>query len=207
MLDSLLSGWVLRGGINFALTSILNVNLFVAVWGTDTTVFQRAAYAVLADAVSCVWSAFGESQGVRAFIMRNYLRLHWSLIIADIALFPIFVISPYLYLIIFTVLCDGFWELAFMTMQNEVRETLLTNANARNSYLARAHKAMCAGSIAGAILAALFPLVEWGVWWMVCGWVVCSLLCGVMTTAIFLRTKRFMAEKKLVFPSCVVSAA
>ena len=197
--QTLLSGWIRRGIINRALNELFGVNLFVMVWGLQTTPWERALYVLVSEAVTVFWSGLGESVLIRAFIMRHYTRILWSLVILDNILLPVFVASPYWYLIIFTLLFDGLYFLAFVTMQDEVKEVLLTEPNARNSYNARKNKAIGIGSILGCLLSMVIPVASWGVIPMIILMIFVAFSCVVNTYRIFRRTTVYMKANDLEF--------
>lgn len=207
MINSLLNGWMFRAFINSMLNSLVGVNLFVAVWGGNTSPIERSSYMIVSEFIAMVAAQFGESVVLRAWIMRNYLKLLWGLVLADCFLWSIYFHSPYMYLIIYTVLFDGVWHLMFMTSGNEIKEVLVSSANRRTSYNARLNKMFSAGSIVGGLLSIVLPICEWGSWAMIAGFVVCGFGCAIMTSQIFYRTRVYMRDNNLDFPCCVVEGS
>lgn len=180
MKESILNGWLWRRVINGTLLAIISVNLFVIVWGGETTPADRALFLILEDAVCMVWMSFGESTRIRGWLMSNFLSSLWSLVLIDLLLMPVFLYSAYAYMIISILLIDGVYMLMFKTLSGEIKETFLENANDRNSYMAKSEKMSFFGHISGGVLSMLVPLSEMGILWMMGGMAVCSVGCAVI---------------------------
>lgn len=206
MKESILNGWLWRRVINGTLCAVISVNLFVMVWGGETTPADRALFLILEDAICMVWMSFGESTRIRGWLMSNYLRSLWSLVFIDILLMPVFLYSAYAYMIVTILLVDGIYMLMFKTLVGEIKETFLENPNARNSYMAKSDKMSFAGHITGGVLSMFVPLAEMGVLWMMGGMVICSVSCAVINTLAMRRTLKYMRENDLQF-HCVKKEA
>lgn len=198
----ILSGWFMRGFINTAINAVIGVNLFVAVWGGATTPLQRALYLIIADGMAMFWSSFQERQHIRAFVMQNYLKILWFMILSDMLLLPIYLINPYIYLIIFMIIFDGAYFFIFVTMLNETREVLLPSPNDRNNYAPKFDKIRSAGSIVGGVVSIFLPLAEYGPMWMILAMIIGSLVCGTMTTFAFKSTLQYMKQRNIQFFCC-----
>lgn len=201
MVAQLLDGWVLRTAINSFLNNFIMVNLFVAVWGGETTVFQRAVVAILMESIGVLWAGIGESRNMRRFVMTHFIALLWISSIIDLVITPVYFYSPYIYFIVFIISLDGIYNLLFMTSTNEVREVLIANPNDRNSYIPRLSKVRGIAGIIGAIVTMFAPISEWGNWWMFGGIIVCIIFTSLTTTVMLCRTRKYMKENNLVFPS------
>lgn len=200
MVQKLLDGWVIRAGINSFLNSFVMVNLFVAVWGGETTVFQRAVVAILMESVGVFWSGVGESRNVRKFVMTNFICILWISAAVDLLLTPLYFYSAYIYFVIFIISLDGVYSLLFLTSTNDVREVLILDANARNSYIPRVNKVRGVANISGAVITILFPISEWNTWWMFSAIMLCVIGTTLTTTIIFRKTIRYMKQTNLLFP-------
>lgn len=201
MVGQLLDGWVLRTAINSFLNYFIMVNLFVAVWGGETTVFQRAVVAILMESMGVLWSGIGESRDIRRFVMVHFVALLWVSSVIDLCITPIYFYSAYAYFIVFVIALDGIYNLLFMTATNEVREVLITNPNERNSYIPRLAKVRGVAGIIGAIVTMFMPLSEWGHWWMFGGIILCITGTSLTTTFMMCKTRTYMKVNNLVFPS------
>lgn len=200
-IHKLLDGWVLRAGINSFLNGFVMVNLFVSIWGGETTVFQRAVVAILMESIGVFWNGIGESKTTRNFVMTNFICILWISAVIDILITPLYFYSPYGYFIVFLILLDGIYSLLFMTSTNEIREVLIPDANDRNSYIPRVNKVRGVANIIGAVATMFLPISEWNKLWMFCAIIICIVFTSTTTTVIMRKTLKYMNTENLIFPS------